>query len=418
MSAERLPEQIGVRVPRSRIVTQTARFMGTETNPRLVEAIGQKYPEGLVFTVPRMREFLKAAISEGAHLKTPSNTDEETWVRDRNIAGIFFLSGARKTDLAKIYGLNRERVRQIIFEVTGNLFGNSTPSTRSLFPFEQLPQGNKVKKLPGEYNLLIRGGVGNRLIEMLEQEKTPSEILSQAHDGYSHHLMERRLLTLRDLGIDMPRIVNRRLENLQLAKMLQDPSLTDEEVQKLLDQVGRHFYQVYSQGENSVLIPVLRLVMEGGFHLPNPQLKLSIQVLEDAQIPVRDLPTKVKSGPRKGELTYHFMARIHKERALNVWENANNLQAFLENPVRQICGPKVRPPTTWEIIKGKGLRAVGSLLREMGISSKNPFGLSYGELFTDNFPIPIFKYTKRGSYFYSVEQEEALRTYLLQRLNT
>ena len=79
-------------------------------HPRLREALS-----GVNFTFidPYSREFLKLAFAEGVHLITPPGMNPERWIRDRNIFGNYILSHATLDEVGQMYGISKERVRQI-----------------------------------------------------------------------------------------------------------------------------------------------------------------------------------------------------------------------------------------------------------------------------------------------------------------
>lgn len=315
----------------------TPLFEGHELHPALKQAL-EEVETPLIFANSKIREFLKAVIANGAHLKKPERLTEETWIERRSITAIYFSSVARYEKLGLIYNLSRERIRQIIGETLTDFHLALPDPVKDQFPLHEI-LSSQGKTKDRQYKALLEGKY-NRLVELLEEGLDITQLADRLK--LNEQLVKRRLLFLKGLGLKIPEFPRKGVDVKKLLAQLQDQSLHDAKVQQLLDQVTSSAYSVGTLGDNPILIPVVKVASEAGFHSIARNGPKFTQALKDAKIPLGILKREVKTGPQKGTLNYHFIASHHKERARQILLGDPNLKRFLENPVSQIRGIEAR----------------------------------------------------------------------------
>ncbi len=222
---------------------------------------------------------------------------------------------------------------------------------------------------------------------------------------------------LRKLGFAIPANLNRsKNENTELAQKLRDNSLSDREAQELLNQVRIWFYDVYTKGENPLLIPIASLTYRLGYHPSLGDISQFIKSARAAGISSGHITKEVKSGPQKGIQDYYFIAAIHKDRVREAFEKDPSLQRFKENPVSQVGGPDAKLPTFWQLRPKQQLfRSPFHIFQELGISWGQYNHFNKGEIFNSDCPVPVFR-IRHGNLYYPLDQEETLRVYIQEKL--
>lgn len=385
-------------------------------HPRLKEALKEKASkQPPIFVNSETRQFLKAVLTEGVHLKTPDTLSAESWIRTRNILGVYLISTSSLAELGNIYGIGRERVRQVISSGLRYLWLNSPHSLQQRFPIGDL----SVRKPGTDWSrintFLIKRGLGTKIIEALERGENIEQIAAslQISDFNIYNYTN----LLKELGIAKLPKTEAKEQNKNLSEQLQNTSLNDTEVQLLLNKLSRSFYNRFITRSPPVISLSLRdILRECGFHYKFGQEQLFIQALEDAGIPLGRVESEVKSGPQKGIRNYYFIVSWHRERTRQALLENSNLQQFFENPVVQLCGEATDLPTAWQLLKKKGFDSLGPFFSEFGIYFGRNSNFKFDAFITPDCPVTIFK-LKKGGYFYPVSQEQTLREFIQQRLN-
>lgn len=83
-------------------------------------------------------QFLTAAIAEGAHRQLNPRAFD-TQARNRNILGTYFFTPVTLEGLGNIYGITKERTRQIIEGEVKELWRNCSPEVQRQFPLSEIP---------------------------------------------------------------------------------------------------------------------------------------------------------------------------------------------------------------------------------------------------------------------------------------
>ena len=270
----------------------------------------------------------------------------ERWITHKNIFGAYILSHATLDEVGKIYGISRERVRQINEEVLEKL---SLDKKLSLY--------KKSEYRPKEW-LLVKDSLGSDIVGMLEQGLSPEQIKLQFEQGLSRSQAIKTLKMLRELDFNIERIPSAAGEFLRIQQQLLEPDLSDEKIQQLLNQINtsRGMDVLIKSGS---IIYIRELARSAGIHAPKfSGDRLAQNIIKDSKIPVGECTLVVLNGPQKGDHIYRFIAAQHNARAENALKSNPALARFLENPVKQISGLKTKIPNTTQIFKKDGVNNI------------------------------------------------------------
>ena len=363
------------------------------------------------FAPARTREFLIDAIESNAPTVKPDKTDEDLWIRRRNVTAIYFSTPVTLDQLAKIYGISRELVRVDIETEMENLKENFPDELKEKFPHNSIPLSKRVGDYPPEYTYLVRGGAGNKVLEALDQGKMGNEIIRLIPQGKHGSTVK----ILEELGVNIEGRSHINGEIDSIIEGLKDKERTDLDVQLLLNQVNPRVAQLNSQAsdEEKFITSVINTAKDVGFHLRLRDYHLIYESLVKSGVPVGHFTTEVKKGPRKGTLPYYFIAMHHRDRAIEALIKDASLERLLINPVIKISGSEAKIPTTFDIMKRGTYRRSGPIFQEVGLAdpvNNWTINRAYNQYLNSDCPVSIFKH--KGSYFYSIDQEEELREYL------
>lgn len=272
--------------------------------------------------------FLRTAIAEGAHLKRPDKTPEEAWVRQKNIVGIYFGSPAALEDLGRMYGVTRERIRQLVKKSMEHLWLSCLPETQALFPFGELELRKPLTQKSRERISEAHGGKSVLINRELQAGKSIREI--QKEKGISRQQIKGSRHVLREWSTAVPFFRTPHSQNLELEKNLKNAE-KDQEKQEVLSQVKRRFYQDHVKGENSLLIASTNIALEAGLSLgfQRQNRRIFIESLKNVGFPMGEITEKRMSRTGKEMIaTYHFILARDKERAKRIVLSDPNLQRF------------------------------------------------------------------------------------------
>lgn len=369
-------------------------------HPKLREALS-----GVQFTFidPISRDFLKQAFAEGAHLTTPPGMNSERWANYRNIFGTYILSHATLGQVGKIYGISRERVRQINEIVL-----------KKLFPENKISIKKEVKYLPKEW-LLVKDNLGTEIVEFLEQGLSTDQILSCFDTRSSRTEAIKVLRMLREMDFDIKRIKKSHGEYLRIQQELLKEDLSDGQIQSLLDQINSMQGIQFLLPTRKAVIPIRDVLLSVGFHYRINKAEVFYDALIDAGIPFGMAENIVQTGPQKGRRWYYFIAAQHRQRAEKALQTNPDLVKFLENPVKQINGPKTKIPTTTEIMGRRGVLSFASILSEFGIGrSKKSIEIKLA-LEASN-ETPMFTYSQTQGFYILEADLQKVRSFIKDHL--
>lgn len=377
---------------------------GKPIHPALREALSGVH---FSFINPEARKLLIQAFDSGAHLVNPQGMNSDRWVNYRNIFGTYILSHATLDEVGKIYGISRERVRQINEEVL-----------EKLYPKNKISLKKKPEYRPKEW-LLVKDNLGSEIVDLLEQGLSADQIRSRFNKGQSRVQATKALKMLREMDFNIKRIKDSHGEYLRIQNELLREDLSDEEVQSFLDQINT-VQGAQSLVATGVIIIVRDLLYQAGFHFRVNATQPFYDGLIKAGIPlgITDGITEniVQSGPQKSRGYYHFIAARYKQKAEKALKKNPNLARFLENPVKQISGPKTKIPNTTEIMKKGGILSFASIASEfrIGSGSKKIQGLKVA--LEGSNQIPLFEY---GGTYYILEADlEKARSFVKAKLES
>ncbi len=371
-----------------------------------MERAEQKAPP--IYAYPRTRQFLLLAIAENAHLQKPAKVTADAWVRQRNMIGSYFASHSTLQELADIHGaVTNEAIRQIIQRGMDHLWMNCSSETQQLFPFASIPL-NKPSSLrtrvarsltrPGEKSLA-------KVLQGLEQGQSLQQIRQESNLSSQQICNTRK--RLKRFGIELPRQIRNTRENELLAQRLSET--TDKEsVRTFFGEIRRRFCQVYSRGENPILIVLSNLARSAGYHFRTAAVDDFVECLQAAGIPVYSDIQTIKTGKKRGHtLRYYYVTRPFKKDSLQAFSQSSKLDRYKESPVVQITNLGMATlPNTYALERGGEYRRLSNLLRRIGKTFRT-------SMLDPTCPVPLYRLL-HGSIFYPSNQEEQLKSWVLQ----
>ncbi|MBI2593494.1 hypothetical protein HYW44_02520 [Candidatus Daviesbacteria bacterium] len=338
---------------------------------------------------PYTRNFLTRAIKEGAHLIPPPKTPEQEWVQIRNIAGSYFASPGRLSDIGRVYASTRKNSRDNDGNptpLTGGAIGfrvhafierlhiNSSPALRKAFPLGRLSlnkRGSKYHRLKMSER---KGGVAKQVADQLTQGQYGKTVLRQ-YDLTTNDKAYMRS-RLREMGLNIPLMGNRRPIELERGeKPLRVLSSTDPEIQKALDELSMGQYLALSTENPPVVTTAIKLAQELGYHFPVRLSSPFIDTITAAQIPLSIKESIIKSGEQAGVRQRRFIVWIaHTDRIKQAYEGNPNLSEYKNKEVLEIvCGPELRLPPAPIINQYRerlGFIPASKALRRAGVSRR------------------------------------------------
>lgn len=336
------------------------------------------------------REYFRTAIELGLDedfLKTEKRQiRRNAFVRGINITERYLETDATLEEIGRDLRVTRERIRQIIGMTLSRLISATPEDLKGVF----LRDGLETRK-PLTLGSRIRisesgGGRTAKVLELLKEGKSLHEIKELGINDLSHVRMR-----LKAWGTEEQMVYMTSYEvNPRITATIGNFQSTDDEVQAALYQVRRGFYKTDAKKDSRLLTPISDLARESGYYLRNDKLRDITAVLKTACLPVGEISRQVSEGKYKGRiLTYHFIASIHRDRAVKILSEAEELQRFCSNPVQVIFGPEViQIPNTTQLKGRRGFEYLIKAFRQAEIKA-SPRHLS--RFFGPDCPVPIFK---------------------------
>ena len=385
----------------TRLPPLSRRPLGWGLHPRLEAVLLSEERVGKYIFAPGLtRSFLEEAINQGAHLKNPSNVNDDLWIRRKNILALYFSTPATHKQLADIYGISRALVWSNIKDGIVSLWNHMSEETRQGFPLSEIPLSKNPLTYPPEYKLLVRDSVGNSIMEAIESGKTGRDVIKLIRKtkpvGVTVKLLE-------DMGIEIAGRNKTPEQNVEFIKQLRDETKNDSDVQDLLDQVGKSVYVLNQREEHPFLIHVINLARNLGLHLSLRDHHLAWKAIAAANIPMGHMIMEVKTGKQAGPQHYYFIAAWHEDRAIEALARDPSLQHFINNPVKQVCGESTFLPSTHLLLNTGDFTRASMIFKELGIRNDRSF-------FTTDCPVSVFEYN--GKYFCHNSQAKAIREYV------
>lgn len=295
-----------------------------------------------VETPEETRNFLKAAIAEGAHLIVSPRISEDRWIRSRNIIGSYYGSIASLEDLGNNYKVTRhgiitpvskQAIEQTLTKGMRLLWDNCSDETKQRLPFDQIPLYKPKLTLNRSLNeSLNKGGVTVNAVRMFQEGQTPEQI-SQAL-GLAPSELKIVFDRVSRWGVQISDILTQREKRDALVKTFQDPKVDDKALQSAYSQVKRGaLLTSLLVGENPILLSLFKLLREAGYRVDTRGLAAIAYTLE-TQIPIGQTePYEVKSGKHAGQiLIYYFVAATQRERIIEVARDIPSLARFWKDP--------------------------------------------------------------------------------------
>jgi hypothetical protein len=342
-------------------------------------------------------EFLKEIIADS---NKPILGMAKKDIRGLNMTGVYFGSRASHWEIGVTYGgITGERVRQIVERTMKNLWHLSSENTKRQFPLDSIqlrkPFDKEIRKRISKGR---GGGVAARALDLLEEGKTPEEILEELNLPV-HKASELKGL-MRRWGHEVPRLTR---DNRDLSRQLQK-ARADEEIKEIFSRIGTSFRQNQVGPEPERLLFAVKNLTDN-LYVSNQGIELVVLSLRNAGVPVGE----VVSGRR--DATYYFIAKQHLSRAREVLLNDETLDRFRSNPVIQVAGfEETTAPRVRDIYKKGAYVSLRMVYTQIGFVFWHwkRDGL-LGDL-GSKCPVPIFRH--QGQYWVKSDDQDKLQKYL------
>lgn len=174
-------------------------------------------------------------------------------------------------------------------------------------------------------------------------------------------------------------------------------------------------FKEFTKGENPILTTFQDTTQ--GYHFQRIHSQLFINTLIDAKMTLITFIHKVKSGPKKGNWRYIYIFSKDRERAQEAYAQNRDLDRFLTNPVRQLCGPTVSEiPSTYELMlsgEDTDYKSTGSIFARHGVHFSGSSKIKTRDFFNEDCPVPVFKW--KDKHRFPREEEQELEEYIKKR---
>lgn len=317
----------------------------------------------------------------------------ENTVLGINIVGTYFaFPDTTLESIGNVYGISRERVRQLVEDTLLDLWNLSSPEVQSKFPLRKLYEG-KTNKLRGA-NL--------QAFTMIQEGKTAREIYQKLGVDSTKFSQVRSILSKRNVNLEYLSY-----ESERLAKEIEG-SQSDEETSKLLSKIDRNMHANMTRLGDRPITTLKDLATQSGFFFSNRDLKIFLEVLKEANFPLGIVNRKVPLGKGKFvEQNYYFIASKDLRRGVSILRESDTLHKFKTSPIRKITGEwSDEVPSTWQLTGSGEYKTVGSLLRRFGIHLPRLSIESKRLLMGEDCEVEVFAY--KGGYFFSIKDEDKL----------
>ncbi len=265
----------------------------------------------------RTQNFFREAIAEGAHKIKPMDMPDDQWIRQRNITGIYAaFPSASLQKIGKVYGLSRERVRQIRTDGTKLIWENSSNDLKQKYPYELLGLSKHSSLWSWESRSAASRGIGIRIKEVAQEGKSVQQMVEDS--GLSSRQIICHRTRLKDLGIIIPYTNMAPQESKEIVAKLSDPTLPDDDIQRALNNINRNLYNRFMKGDTPLFAPLAKVGKLAGLSkgFQSKQLEVWREIVASAGIPLGVLEYVLKSGPDAGSIVrYNFIVAHHVERA-------------------------------------------------------------------------------------------------------
>ncbi len=393
-------------------------------HPKLQEALSHIELPKFPFAPPIMRDFL---IASNFELPPSDGNSFDKWFIQKVVVSTYYSADTTFDEISKPLGKSRERIRQIFYEAIPNIHRHSSLEVRLQFPESSL-RPHMIKHqddAPLVYRYLIRKNLGSRILGEADLGKSFNEIAASI--SLSHHMLRRRILLLRSLGIDVPRIPRSSVENagvleaLIKSKDIRDQEKADERLRELYKSVNMTIY--FNGIGDGTFISLTALARGLNFFASRKNLSKFIRALEKASIPFCLVKEDVPSGEQAGLKQYFMVVAWHRDRIETAWNENPDTSALKTNPVTQVCGQslgKDQVPTTWQI-KQKWIQKDNKeslvlsvhdvLLEDFGLESTSKKArMIRKNLGKDNYTGNIFSYA--GVFYLWADDREILKRHI------
>lgn len=334
-----------------------------EMHPKLTAALKAHGKLGLYAYAPSpTKEVLELTHNSSVHGVLSMGTPVQ--LRSEEALITYFSNPFTMNQTAELLGSGRETIRKGLVTALTTRHLQLDSVYQSFYPLADIVHVHH-KYLPPEHSLLIAGNIGTRIIELIEKGADFDQI--QYLLNLDSKNLTKSLRMMRTFGIDVPPIPHSAIENSWVLENLHSESMTDKDVQFYLNRVTHGIYDLDRLSGDRVLLPITPTAKEMGYHISGKNAKEFIEVVL-AKVPISpEFETGIQNGIPK---RYRFGVTWHEDRVKEAIKEAKKLDQYLKSKVEQKSGTPLidsELPTTYQIIKNKGVLRVGTVLLEIGI---------------------------------------------------
>ncbi len=352
-------------------------------------------------------QFLAEAQVDGAIARFRNkNRNRPNTTRDLNILAIYRGTYLNKFDLARQYGLTRERVRQVLRRTSVGIWRQASDELREKYPRDSVDltrdsKENNRKK--ASTNLATR-------IQSMEAEDLPLKtILMQLNITHTQFRGIKRAVNAAEKSRKHEISQAKKGKQTELLNTIRQ-SQDRVEVKKALDSLSQSALFRLAHLETSPIVPLSTF-----FDLkPTRNGAKSIYFILRAQdFPVR----RVRQNRPKQRICYYFSVDRFRQAALDALEEEDALE-LVTSKVTQVCGPSAQLPATTEFSRPTSYIRVFSneFKRRIAPVRLKKMGLTHRDILT-GCPVPVFGYQKGfGSYITKTADITKLQQFLNTRL--
>jgi len=335
--------------------------------------------------------------------------NQAQWERIWDITGEYLGTDKTLEEVGRDFDIKRERVRQIVKKGVKQLRQIQSAEVKREFPFYQFDYRKPLSLPSRRRRSEAHGGLSVRVEKALLEGKT----IPQIKEVFSSTQIYEARKALSRWGIKVPSEINYILPRFE---KLKDPQLSDEEKQKLLDNVkDRRILRVLSSGEEPLIIPVSRIGWQAGLFFHADKVNFIYTLLRSKGVPASSFSHFIRSpgeNRKKERLTYYFICASDRDRAIEIVKDAKELDQLRVNPVIILGKTIDKIPRVGELENSGNYSHLGSLVIEIRGKSLAR-NINAENIIIDDCPASVIRYKR--STFYRLDQEEQLREYLKKR---
>lgn len=278
-----------------------------------------------------VQPFIKDAFKEGAHRIKPKRILQDEWLRQIMIGVVYNDIGSTATieEVAGEHGAFRQSIADSNKRFLRNLWNNGSPELKDRYPLEEiLTAGKPLSQRSRERRSEVGGGRSVKIKAQVESGVTDVGKISK-NTGMSRQEIRAAGRILKEWGVNLP--PSRIALNRKALKQLEEET-DDKKTQELLDKIPLHVVHnnLAKKREASQFCALSNLIRKAGFREYKKHTYFFAS-LRNAGVPI-SIKDSVVKGAKPQTLTYYILLSRHKERAIQLLRDDQNLERFQRKP--------------------------------------------------------------------------------------